>query len=137
MTSPQDPSCTTDDDGLFGNFKESSSPSGHQTVVTGTEDPTMDFLAREQALLGDDAALFGNTLSPSLPAPPPSIVSSVCLSLSIHSLSTSMYSLRQGAQVHSGSPAVAPLGTTVKASSPQQQSHPQTPQQESGALKYV
>ena len=27
-----------------------------------SDDPTADFLAREQAILGDDAALFGNTL---------------------------------------------------------------------------
>ncbi len=40
-----------------------------------SDDPTADFLAREQAILGDDAALFGNTLvaqTPvAVPAQPP------------------------------------------------------------------
>jgi hypothetical protein len=40
-----------------------------------SDDPTADFLAREQAILGDDAALFGNTLVSqplaAVPAQPP------------------------------------------------------------------
>lgn len=34
------------------------------------DDPTADFLAREQAILGADAALFGNPLDSTVPAHP-------------------------------------------------------------------
>jgi hypothetical protein len=51
----------------------------------GGGDPTMDFLAREQELLGDDAALFGNTLgTPSSFVPP----SHGTLPVTVHSVLT-------------------------------------------------
>jgi hypothetical protein len=37
-----------------------------------SDDPTADFLAREQAILGDEAALFGNALVSQTPAAAPS-----------------------------------------------------------------
>jgi hypothetical protein len=39
-------------------------------AATTNDDPTADFLAREQAILGADAALFGNPLSESVQSQP-------------------------------------------------------------------
>lgn len=49
----------------FGDFTASSTgaPADGSANPLTSDDPTADFLAREQAILGADAALFGNDLA--------------------------------------------------------------------------
>ncbi|TPX56337.1 hypothetical protein SpCBS45565_g08430 [Spizellomyces sp. 'palustris'] len=54
----------------FGDFvaTDGSNPANASAFLT-SDDPAADFLAREQAILGADAALFGNDLAAATPAP--------------------------------------------------------------------